>query len=161
MELKFDRDSKYYVEGESVTVAEFIDGTLAGDEAEFHNTPYRLVYDEYFRMYDENLSDEVIQKRLLDSMDPVVAFVAKDILIQKHQLTVKNYENSLTTIGTRLIQYVPKALIVYQSKKVELELKRLTSNLLTVSEEEQAEILAQITEMNRVRARLNNELGRV
>ena len=161
VELKFDRDSKYYVEGESVTVAEFIDGTLAGDEAEFHNTPYRLVYDEYFRMYDENLSDEVIQKRLLDSMDPVVAFVAKDILIQKHQLTVKNYENSLTTIGTRLIQYVPKALIVYQSKKVELELKRLTSNLLTVSEEEQAEILAQITEMNRVRARLNNELGRV
>ena len=161
VELKFDRDSKYYVEGESVTVAEFIDGTLAGDEAEFHNTPYRLVYDEYFRMYDENLSEEVIQKRLLDSMDPVVAFVAKDILIQKHQLTVKNYENSLTTIGTRLIQYVPKALIVYQSKKVELELKRLTSNLLTVSEEEQAEILAQITEMNRVRARLNNELGRV
>ena len=160
-ELKFDRDSKYYVEGAPVTVAEFIDGTLAEDEAEFLNTPYRIVYEEYFRMYDEGLSDEVIQKRLLDSMDPVVTFVAKDILIQKHLLTVKNYENSLTTIGTRLIQYVPKALIVYQSKKVELELKRLTSSLMTVSEDEQAAVLAQITEMNRIRARLNNELGRV
>ena len=160
-ELKFDRDSKYYVEGTPVTVAEFIDGTLAEDDAEFLNTPYRIVYEEYFRMYDEGLSDEVIQKRLLDSMDPVVTFVAKDILIQKHLLTVKNYENSLTTIGTRLIQYVPKALIVYQSKKVELELKRLTSSLMTVSEDEQAAVLAQITEMNRIRARLNNELGRV
>ena len=160
-ELKFDRDSKYYVEGAPVTVAEFIDGTLAEDEAEFLNTPYRIVYEEYFSMYDEGLSDEIIQKRLLDSMDPVVTFVAKDILIQKHQLTVKNYENSLTTIGTRLIQYVPKALIVYQSKKVELELKRLTSSLMTVSEDEQAAVLAQITEMNRIRARLNNELGRV
>ena len=160
-ELKFDRDSKYYVEGAPVTVAEFIDGTLAEDDADFLNTPYRIVYEEYFRMYDEGLSDEVIQKRLLDSMDPVITFIAKDILIQKHQLTVKNYENSLTTIGTRLIQYVPKALIVYQSKKVELELKRLTSSLMTVSEDEQAAVLAQITEMNRIRARLNNELGRV
>ena len=160
-ELKFDRDSKYYVEGAPVTVAEFIDGTLAEDEAEFLNTPYRLAYEEYFRMYDENLSDDIIQKRLLDNIDPVISFVARDILIQKHQLTVKNYENSLTTVGTRLIQYVPKALIVYQSKKVELELKRLTNSLMTASEEEQVEVLARITEMNRIRARLNNELGRV
>lgn len=161
VELKFDRDSRFYVAGESVSVAEFIDGTLAEDEAEFMNTPYRLVYEEYFRMYDENLSDELIRKRLLDSMDPVISFVARDLLIQKHLLTVKNYENSLTTVGTRLVQYVPKALIVYQGKKVELELKRLANTLMTVSEEQQASVLAEITELNRIRARLNNELGRV
>jgi hypothetical protein len=161
VELKFDRDSKYYVEGESVSVAEFIDGTLAEDQAELVNTPYRLVYEEYFRMYDENLSDELIQKRLLDSMNPVISAVARDILIQRHQLTVKNYENSLTNIGTRLIQYVPKALIVYQSKKVEVELKSLMSKLMTVSADEQDAILVEITTLNKVKARLNNELGRV
>ena len=159
--LKFDRDSKYYQEGDSVSVAEFIDGTLAEDQAEFVNTPYRLVYEEYFRMYDENLSDELIQKRLLDNMNPVISSVARDILIQKHQLTVKNYENSLTTVGTRLVQYVPKALIVYQGKKVEVELKGLMSKLMTVSAEEQESILMEITTLNKIRARLNNELGRV
>jgi hypothetical protein len=161
VELKFDRDSKYYVEGESVSVAEFIDGTLAEDEAELVNTPYRLVYDEYFRMYDENLSDAVIQKRLMDSMDPVISSVSRDILIQKHQLTVKNYENSLTNVGTRMVQYVPKALLVYQGKKVEVELKRLTARLMTVPEDEQAAILVEITTLNKMKTRLNNELGRV
>ena len=160
-ELKFDRDSKYYVEGEPVSVAEFIDGTLAEDQADFVNTPYRLVYEEYFRMYDENLSDEVIQKRLLDNMDPVISAVARDILIQKHQLTVKNYENSLTNVGTRMVQYVPKALLVYQGKKVEVELKRLTARLMTVPEDEQAAILVEITTLNKMKTRLNNELGRV
>lgn len=159
--LKFDRDSKYYQEGDSVSVAEFIDGTLAEDQAEFVNTPYRLVYEEYFRMYDENLSDKLIQKRLLDNMNPVISSVARDILIQKHQLTVKNYENSLTTVGTRLVQYVPKSLIVYQGKKVEVELKGLMSKLMTVSAEEQESILMEITTLNKIRARLNNELGRV
>ena len=161
VELKFDRDSRYYVEGESVSVAEFIDGTFAEDQAEFVNTPYRLVYEEYFRMYDENLSDEVIQKRLLDSMNPVISAIARDILIQRHQLTVKNYENSLTNIGTRLIQYVPKALLVYQSKKVEVELKSLMAKLMTAAEEEQEAILVEITTLNKIKARLNNELGRV
>jgi hypothetical protein len=94
-------------------------------------------------------------------MNPVISSVARDILIQKHQLTVKNYENSLTTVGTRLVQYVPKALIVYQGKKVEVELKGLMSKLMTVSAEEQESILMEITTLNKIRARLNNELGRV
>lgn len=161
VELKFDRDSRFYVEGESCSVAEFIDGTLADDQAEFVNTPYRLVYDEYFRMYDENLSDEVIQKRLLDNMDPVISAVARDVLIQRHQLTVKNYENSLTNVGTRLIQYVPKSLLVYQIKKVELELKHQMAKLMTAAEDEQETILVEITTLNKIKARLNNELGRV
>jgi hypothetical protein len=97
----------------------------------------------------------------MDSMDPVISSVSRDILIQKHQLTVKNYENSLTNVGTRMVQYVPKALLVYQGKKVEVELKRLTARLMTVPEDEQAAILVEITTLNKMKTRLNNELGRV
>ncbi len=46
--LRFDRDSKFYVADETVNVAEFIDGALAGDP--FVNQSYRKVYDEYYRM---------------------------------------------------------------------------------------------------------------
>lgn len=160
-ELKFDQDSRYYVDGDVVTVADFIDGTLAEDEAEFYNLPYKKVYDEYFRLYDQGLEESIIQKRLLDSMDPVISAVARDILIQKYQLTVENYIASLTVVGTRLVQFVPKALIVYQKAKVDLKLKELTRQLQSAPVGQQDEILAEIFEYNRIRTRLTKELGRV
>ena len=160
--LEFDRDSKYYIEGESMNVAEFIDGILADDDADFVNIPYRKVYEEYFRMYDEGLSQQQMQNRLLNSMDPVIAEVAKELLIEKYQITVKNYEQSLTSVSTRLVQYIPKALLAYQCRKVELILKDLTSELSSTDDmDRQLEIMARINEWNRARTRLNNELGRV
>ena len=161
-ELKFDVDSKYYVEGEVVNVAEFIDGTLADDDVIFANASYRKVYDEYFALYDENLNQQQIQNRLLNSMDNVVAAVAKDLLIEKYQITVKNYEQSMTATSTRLVQYVPKALMTYQCRKVELILQGLMNELsVETDEERQVNLLAKISDSNRARTRLNNELGRV
>ena len=161
-ELDFDRDSKFYVEGETVNVAEFIDGILADDDASFVNRSYRKVYDEYFRMYDEGLTQQLIQKRLLDSMDEEICAVAKELLIAKHQLTVKNYEQSLTAVSTRLVIYVPKTLLTYQVKKVELYLKELTAELSrTEDPDRQIDIMTRIGEYNKARTRLNNELGRV
>lgn len=160
--LEFDRDSRYYMEGEIVNVAEFIDGILAEDDAEFQNGPYRRVYDEYFRMYDEGLTQEQISTRLLNSMDEEIATVAKDLLIEKHQITVKNYRDSLTAVTTMLVQYVPKALLVYQSKKVELILRDLTARLASETDQAaQMEIIKKISDYNKARTRLNNELGRV
>jgi len=161
-ELKFDVDSKYYVEGESVTVAEFIDGILAADDADFVNSSYRKVFEEYFSMYEEGLAQQQIQSRLLNSMDMEIAAVAKELLIEKYQITVKNYEQSLTAVATRLVQYIPKTLLAYQCKKVELILKDLTAELARTSDlDRQVEIMTKIGDYNRARTRLNNELGRV
>ncbi|MBR2127904.1 MAG: DNA primase [Bacteroidales bacterium] len=161
-DLDFDRDSRFYVEGEKINVAEFIDGILADDDADFVNPSYRKVYEEYFRMYDEGLEQGQMRRRLLDHADAEIAAVAKDLLIEKHPLTVKNYEQSLTATATRLVIYVPKTLLTYQCKKVELESRRLTDELaVTTDAGRQMEILATLGEYNRLRTRLNNELGRV
>ena len=160
--LAFDRDSKYYVEGEQLNVAEFIDGILADDEEGFANSSYQRVYEEYFAMYDEGLEQEQIQTRLLNSMDSQVAAVAKDLLIEKYQITVENYEKSMTATATRLVQFVPKTLMTYQCRKVEKILKKLTADLNAVTDDTQMmEIVQKITEYNKARTRLNNELGRV
>ena len=160
--MEFDRDSKFYIDGEPVNVAEFIDGILADDDASFVNTAYRRVYDEYFRFYDEGLSQQQIQSRLMNSMDTQIADVAKDMLIEKYQITVKNYENSMTAVSTKLVIYVPKTLLAYQCAKVELLVEELVSELSSTEDaERQMEILQQIGEYNRTRAVLNNELGRV
>ena len=161
-DLDFDRDSRFYIEGETVNVAEFIDGILADDDASFVNTAYRRVYDEYLRMYDECLTQQQIQTRLLNSMDAQISDVAKELLIEKYQITVKNYEQSLTAVSTRLVQYIPKTLMTYQCKKVELILKELTAELASATDpERQVEIMEKMGDYNRARTRLNNELGRV
>ena len=159
--LEFDRDSKYYVEGESVNVAEFIDGSLAEDDTVFANSSYAKVYDVYFEMYDEGLSQQQISQRLLNSMDEEIAAVARELLIEKYQITVKNYEQSLTAVSTRLVQYVPKALMAYQCRRLDLLLKEKTRELETASLEDQLTLLTQITSLNKMRTMLNNELGRV
>ena len=160
-DMEFDRDSKYYVEGQPVNVAEFIDGSLAADDTVFANSIYAKVYDLYFQMYDEGLSQQQIAQRMLNSMDEDVAFVAKELLIEKYQITVKNYEQSLTSAATRLVQYVPKALLAYQGRRLEQMLKTKTKELETASPEEQLNLLTEITSLNKMRTMLNNELGRV
>ena len=160
--MEFDRDSKYYIEGEQLNVAEFIDGILAEDEGGFENHSYRKVYEEYFSMYDEGLEQEQIQARLLNSMDPVVSAVAKELLIEKYQITVENYEKSMTATTTRLVQFVPKTLMTYQCRKMEKILRELTAKLNHVTDETaMVELLTQISDYNKARTRLNNELGRV
>ena len=159
--LEFDRDSKYFVEGDPVNVAEFIDGSLAADDTIFANSLYAKVYDLYFQMYDEGLTPQQMSQRLLNSMDEDVASVAKELLIEKYQITVKNYEQSLTAASTRLVQYVPKSLMAYQCRRIELLTKAKTKELETASQEEQMALLAEITSLNKMRTMLNNELGRV
>ena len=160
--LEFDKDSKYYIAGESLTVAEFIDGILAEDEDGFANSSYDKVYEEYFAMYDEGLDQRQIQTRLMNSMDPQISAVAKELLIDKYQITVRNYENSMTATATRLVQFVPKTLMTYQCRRVEKILKQLTSQLAVETDEAvQVELLMKIADYNKARTRLNTELGRV
>lgn len=160
--LDFDRDSKYYVEGMQYNVAEFIDGSLAEDEADFFNSAYRKTYEEYFRFYEEGLSQQQIQQRLLNHMDEQIAAVTKELLIEKYQITVKNYENSMTAVSTQLVIYVPKTLMSYQCTKVELLINELMAELSSTEDQDrQMEILTQISEYNRTRTILNKELGRV
>ena len=160
--LDFDRDSKYYVDGVKYNVAEFIDGSLAEDDADFFNSKYRKTYEEYFRFYEEGLSQQQIQQRLLNNEDEQIVSVTKELLIEKYQITVKNYENSMTAVSTKLVIYVPKTLLAYQCAKVELLVEELVAELSTCEDaERQMEILQQIGEYNRTRTILNNDLGRV
>ena len=113
-------------------------------------------------MYQEGLTQQQIQQRLLNSMDEETAAVAKDILIEKYEITVKNYDQSMTAEATRLVMFVPKSLLVYQAKRVEMEVKDKMEEVQQTSDpERQMALLAEITALNKVRTAINNELGRV
>ena len=60
------------------------------------------------------------------------------------------------------MQFIPKAMIAYQIRKVELILRSLASELDGVTDESrQIELLTKISEYNKARNVLNKELGRV
>ena len=160
-ELLFEKDSRYFSDP-PVTVADFIDGTLADSELVFVNPSFDKVYELYFAMYQEGLKQQQIQQRMLNSEDLEVATVAKEILIEKYQITVKNYEQSMTAVSTRLAMFVPKSLLDYQCKRVDLQVREKMDALNSVTDSDtQLTLLSEINSLNKIRTMLNNELGRV
>lgn len=161
--LLFDRDSEYFEEGDPVSVAEFIDSALAADDFQFVNTIYRKVYDAYFRMYDDGLTQMQIRNRLMNNEDKEIEAVTSDLLVDKYMITVENYRNSLTSRATMLVMYVPKAVMTYQSRRLDEMLNDSSSRLETAGDDIQLQMdmLKRIDMLNRLKTAINNKLGRV
>lgn len=161
--LEFDRDSEYYIPDDRPdTVAEFIDNALAADDVSFSNSAYRKVYELYFDLYDQGLTQTQIQTRLMNSQDPDIAAVAADLHVDKYLLTVENYRRSLTSVATQLIIFVPKSILAYQSKRLDKMSKELSLQLASSSDpDEQVRLLEKMNALNKARTVINNRLGRV
>ena len=161
--LEFDRDSEYYIPDDRPdTVAEFIDNALAADDVSFSNSAYRKVYELYFDLYDQGLTQTQIQTRLMNSQDPDIAAVAADLHVDKYLLTVENYRRSLTSVATQLIIFVPKSILAYQSKRLDKMSKELSLQLASSSDpDEQLRLLEKMNALNKARTVINNRLGRV
>ena len=148
-----------------MTVADFIDGIMAEDDADFVNTIYRKVYEAYFDLYTAGLTQQQIQNRLLNSEDGEISAVVKELLIDKYNLTIKNFENSLTATSTLLVINVPKSIMIYQRRKLEVTIAALQKDLKEATEagdnEKVISILTEINGYNKARTHLTKELGRV
>lgn len=162
--LKFDVDSEFYVEGEpAATVADFIDGALAANGTVFSNDILRSIYDMYFDLYEEGLSQEQIQKRLMDSGDRALADMATELIVEKYLITVKNFQAALTADQTRMVVFVPKAILAYQEKIVGRRQKEWSDKLAALQSddvEEMKEILKKVGELTRIRKALIAKMGR-
>lgn len=162
--LKFDVDSEFYVAGEpEVTVADFIDGALAANNTVFSNNILRSIYDRYFDLYEEGLGQELIQKRLMDSEDRVLANMATELMVEKYIITVKNFQAALTADQTHMVMFVPKAILAYQERIVGRQQKEWSDKLAGVpadNMEEMAEILKKVSELTRIRKTLVVKMGR-
>ncbi len=125
----------------------------------FHNRMYAQILEQYARFYDEGLQQSRILTRLRDSADPQTSAVTRDLLVDKYNLTVKNFEKSLTSTETTLATYVPKSLIKLQLLNVELELKSLQRELLAAQDSgRMEELMRKIAELNRMKSSLASEL---
>ena len=161
-ELDFESDSDYYSgsEDDKPTVADFIRASLEADSISFANSALRSTYDAYMKEYDEGYEQDEIVRTLLNSPDRTVAFVAAELSMEKHQLTVKNFEQALTTTASWLVNFVPKAILVYAEKRIEDRMGILIKSLAAAPEEEQTAIMEEMQRLSAAQKRVKVKIGR-
>ena len=167
--FEFESDSPYYDEEGAVPVADFIRDALDGHE--FANTLYRRVYDEYFKLYDEDpaLTQTDIVRKLMDSPDRAMADMVADFVEERYQLTVKNFKDSMTAESSHLVLNVPKAILVYNSLRVKAQEMEITERLKELKHEEQTDdvmkeqfdLLIKLQKTAELRKSIVEKLGRV
>lgn len=157
--LEFDSASEFYNPEECLTVAEFIDSALQQDGIEFRNETYRHMYDRYFVLYDEGLSQTAIQQRLMNDMDTSMATEVVNLIESKYELTVEAYRNSMTSLKTRLATYVPRSILVY---KLKLNCYQLDGVVKKMAEDpENEELVNEFMHLTRIKRALSDKLGRI
>ena len=62
---------------------------------------------------------------MLNSPDRQISFLTAQLSIERYQLTVKSFEDSLTTKGSWLVNRVPKLMLMYMDKKLDSRLDAL------------------------------------
>lgn len=160
--LEFESDSGYYTENEDdrPTVADFIRSSLEDDGSRFENSAYRNVYDLYIHYYDEGLTQEQILRNLYNSEDRDIARVTGELATEKHRLSVKKFENSLTATPSWLATYVPKAILFYAERRVQDKIDYLRRSLKDASPEEWGSIMEQLVQLQPIQRNIKAMLGR-
>ena len=159
--LSFESDSEFYDPEGAQTVAEFIDGALSGDDIRFANDAYQRTYDAFFALYDEGKGQDEIIRDLLNGADDAVRFVTSQLSDVKYELTVKHFQEALTTRNSWLTNFVPKAILAYHDKRLQADSIALTRELATASPERQTEIFTRLSRINELKKRINIKLGRL
>ena len=144
-------------------MADFIRSNLEADNFSFVNSVYGRTYDAYFALYDgrPELDQDGIVRQLMDGADRTVADMTAQLTQERYILTVKNYQAAMTATSTMLVMRLPRAIRVYQEKRVAVRQREIETTLKDASPEEQLELLRELQRLSGLRARVLKTLGRV
>lgn len=156
--MLFGKDSDYYDPEQAPAVADFIRDTLEANGLVFVNTLYKKTYDAYFAIYDSDatLTQDDILKKMMDGEDREIADLTTSLTMNKYRLTVKGLEAALTNDNTRLVTFVPKSLLIYQSRVVQSEIRKLGDRLSCG--EDPMTILPKIDELTMLRKNIDERV---
>ena len=127
-EMTFESDSEF-AQYNGCTVADFISGSLDTEEGGLLIPAYKKVYETYLKAYEEGYPQDAIVRRLLGGSDSEVAYVSAQLSSERYQLTVKRFQDALTTAGSWLTNYVPKALFRHLDAKAESRIDEIVRGL--------------------------------
>ncbi len=160
--LHFESDSEYYPgDGVEMTVADFIIGALEGDGGAMINPAYDSVFKAYVAAYDEGRSQEEILRSLMNSPDRVISFVSAQLSIEKHRLTVKSFEASMTTRDSWLASRVPRTILHYMDRKLESRLDALRRELASETDPERImQLMTETVSVQRLQKNVKDKINK-
>ena len=165
--LEFQSDSDFYAENEDdrETVFEFIDNALADDGAGFANAAYKATYEAYSKEYYDGYSQNEIVKHLLDGADRTVAYVAAQLSTdEQYDLSIKNLRDAMMSKGSWLTKFVPKAILVFQTCRLEdreYSLKEQLNQAQAVADpDRELEIMQEMIKVRKALKAVKVRLGR-
>ena len=79
----------------------------------------------------------------------------------KYALTVRHFQEALTTRDSWLVHFVPKAILAYHDKRLQYDQLTLTKELASASPERQVDILTRLARINELKKKINIKLGRL
>ena len=159
--MQFESDSEFYDADSVQTVAEFIDAAIAADDIHFANKAYEATYEAYFTLYDSGMEQDAIVLSLLNGEDRAVAEVTADLSTEKYELTVHNFSDALTTTESWLVNYVPRAILVYHDKRIQAQQADIQRQITSASEEEVIPLMTRLNRLNEIKKTINIKLGRL
>ena len=159
IEMAFPAGHSFYSDP-PVTVAEFIDSSLAEDELALTVPEYKATYEAYFHYYDEGLEQDEILRKLVLETDPRVPACVAALTSRRHEVTGTKLLASITSEQTIALKGVPKALLLYRDKLLEQEETRLREELSKPGADVR-KLLAQIKQTAEQRRILQRETGRI
>lgn len=156
--MNFETDSEYYTP-EVVSVTDFIRGAIEEDGSVLQNSVYRKTYDAYVDAWCEGLDQDAIVRRLLGNADSDIVRVASDLSFEKYQITVQNFNDSMMSTESWLVNYVPKTILMYAERRVQQQIDFLKDTLAkTEDSDEQMKIMQKLVKFQKFQRELKKKI---
>ena len=161
--LVIEEDKKYL----DVNVAEYIFSDLDFDSIEFRPGVYRTIVELYRKEWERlGVGVEVPTHLFINHHDPAVSRVAVDLLTADDNYTISDIwrqkEVHIESEEEQLTEGVPKALMLYKSRVIEIQVAEFMSRLHTpdLSEEELSNIMSALARLQTVRVEISKRTKR-
>ena len=156
--MKFETDSDYYTP-DVVNVTDFIRGAIEEDGSSLQNSVYAKTYDAFVDAYCEGLDQDAIIRRLFDNPDPEIRKVTAELSIEKYQITVQNFTDSMMSVESWLVNFVPKTILMYAERRVQMKIDFLKDSLAkTTDSAEQLKIMQALVKFQKFQRDLTKKI---
>jgi len=150
---------------EVVSVGKHIVDEILNDDLEFKNLVYKKIFDEYKKFLEQ--STEIDSRTFLNHPDSEISKVAVDLLSSPHTLSKiwAKHHSHVADEEDFLTHAVPKAILVYKSKVMQIAIQKLQEELKHLDPKTQPDdvnsLLARLVTLNNLKKTLSKELDRI
>lgn len=152
------------LEEEEIAVADLIAEELEADNLQFKGGVYKRLFDYYFSIRGVG-EQEIIEKELINHPESEVVQLVLDLLHTEHWLSIKVFAESVTPEELTLNDVVPKSLLVYKAKVVEMAYQTIHKKLAAAEKSDNVEEMEQVMReaqlLMQLRNRISKELNRL